>query len=96
MKVRDDIVTLEPITQKEALKALLTLHNLLQYENSCPKHLDTIRKIRNEVWIDLNFRIKQTAIDLCFRKMRCNFSALLIYDMNGIKGLYKVFKKIIY
>ena len=29
MKVRDDIVTLEPITQKEALKVLLTLHNLL-------------------------------------------------------------------
>ena len=60
------------------------------------KHLNPIRKIRSEVWIDLNFKIKQTTIDLCVQKnMICNFSALLIYDMNGIKGLYKVFNKII-
>ena len=34
-ETEDDTVALKPVTQKEALKASITLHNfLLQYENS--------------------------------------------------------------
>ena len=55
-EVEDDIVALEPVTQKEALKALTTLYNFLHYENSSLELLDTKRKIRDEIQVDLNSR----------------------------------------
>ncbi|XP_027351220.1 uncharacterized protein LOC113862331 [Abrus precatorius] len=55
----DDTVSLEPVTRKEALTALNTLHNfMIQYKNTTPKLLDAIRKVRDELQIDLNFKGK--------------------------------------
>mgnify|MGYP004709167001 CR=1 FL=1 len=45
---------------KGALKTSITFHNfLLQYQNSNLKLLDTIRKLRDETQVDLNFKKKQ-------------------------------------
>lgn len=44
---------------KKALNASTTLHNfLLQFEKSTPEFLDVIRKIRDEILLDLNFKKK--------------------------------------
>ena len=49
-ETEDDILALELVTRKKALKASITFHRfLLQYENSSPKLLDAVRKIRNEI-----------------------------------------------
>ena len=53
----DDTVSLEPVTRKEALMASNTLHNfMIQYKNTTPELLDAIRKVRDELKIDLNFK----------------------------------------
>ena len=68
-EAQDDIVALEFVTWKEALKISITLHNfLLQYENSSPKLLDAIKKIRDEIQVNLNFKEK-TIINSYFKKM---------------------------
>ncbi|CAK8534819.1 unnamed protein product [Lathyrus sativus] len=66
----DDTVSLEPVTRKEALMASNTLHNfMIQYKNTTPELLDAIRKIRDEVQIDLNFKGKQTTIESYFNRV---------------------------
>ncbi|KAJ0028773.1 hypothetical protein Pint_36321 [Pistacia integerrima] len=58
-KAEDDTIALEPVRHKEAFKASTILYNfLLQFENSILKLLDTIRKIRDEIQQDLNFKKK--------------------------------------
>lgn len=60
----DDSIPLEPITRKEAFGAIITLQNfLLQFENTTPELLSAMRKIRDEIQLDLNFMKKQTTID---------------------------------
>ncbi|KAJ0040826.1 hypothetical protein Pint_27542 [Pistacia integerrima] len=62
-KVKDDTIDLDSITRKEVLKALTTLYKyLLQFENSTPKLLDAIRKIRVEIQQDLDFKKKHITI----------------------------------
>ncbi|KAK2459083.1 hypothetical protein QL285_006178 [Trifolium repens] len=66
----DDTVFLEPVTRKEALMASNTLHNfMIQYKNTTPQLLDAIRKVRDELQTDLNFKGKQTTIELYFNKV---------------------------
>ncbi|KAL0337804.1 UNVERIFIED_CONTAM: hypothetical protein Scaly_2055500 [Sesamum calycinum] len=56
-EAEDDSISLEPVTRKEALSATTTLHNfLLQLENSTPEHLTAIKKVMNEIQLDLNFK----------------------------------------
>ncbi|KAG5049623.1 hypothetical protein JHK85_010726 [Glycine max] len=60
---KDDMVSLEPVTRKETLMASNTLHNfMIQYKNTTPELLDAIRKVRDELQIDLNFKEKHTTI----------------------------------
>ncbi|KAH1232856.1 ARS-binding protein 1 [Glycine max] len=66
----DDTVSLEPVTQKEALMASNTLRNfMIQFKNTTPKLLDAIRKVRDELQIDLNFKGKQTTIESYFNRV---------------------------
>ncbi|KAL5154444.1 ARS-binding protein 1 [Glycine soja] len=66
----DDTVSLEPVTRKEALMASNTLHNfMIQYKNTTPELLDAIRKVRDELQIDLNFKGKQTTIESYFNRV---------------------------
>ena len=54
---KDDTVSLEPITRKEAIMASNTLHNfMIQYKNTTPELFNAIRKVRDELQIDLNFK----------------------------------------
>ncbi|CAK8530483.1 unnamed protein product [Lathyrus sativus] len=60
----DDTLSLEPVTRKESLMTLNTLHNfMIQYKNTTPELLDAIRKVRDELQIDLNFKEKQTTMN---------------------------------
>lgn len=53
----DDTVSLELVTRKEALMASNTLHKfMIQYKNITPELLDVIRKVGDELQIDLNFK----------------------------------------
>ncbi|XP_028234419.1 tigger transposable element-derived protein 6-like [Glycine soja] len=55
----DDTVSLEPVTRKEALMTSNTLHNfMIQYKNTTPELLNAIRKVRDELRINLNFKGK--------------------------------------
>ncbi|KAG4909094.1 hypothetical protein JHK87_055210 [Glycine soja] len=66
----DDKVSLEPVMRKEALVASNTLHNfMIQYKNTTPELLDAIRKVRDELQIDLNFKGKQTTIESYFNRV---------------------------
>ncbi|CAJ2662948.1 unnamed protein product [Trifolium pratense] len=57
-------------TRKEALMASNTLHNfMIQYKNTTPQLLDAIRKVRDELQTDLNFKGKQTTIESYFNKV---------------------------
>ena len=52
----DDSVSLQPITQKKAFTAAKTFHNfLLQFENTTLELLNAIRKVKNEIYLKLNF-----------------------------------------
>ncbi|CAK8534730.1 unnamed protein product [Lathyrus sativus] len=63
-------VSLEPVTQKEALMVSKTLHNfMIQYKNTTPELLDAIRKVRDELQVDLNFKGKQTTIESYFNRV---------------------------
>ena len=56
-EVEYDTIPLEPVTRKEALIASETLHNfLVRFENITPEILDAIRKVRDELQLDLNFK----------------------------------------
>ncbi|KAH1213615.1 hypothetical protein GmHk_14G041542 [Glycine max] len=47
-----------------------TLHNFrIQYKNITPELLDAIRKVRDELQIDLNFKGKQTTIESYFNRV---------------------------
>lgn len=49
-EVEDNSFVLEPVLRKDALKTTITLHNfLLQYENTTPKLLNALRKVKDEV-----------------------------------------------
>ncbi|CAK8540331.1 unnamed protein product [Lathyrus sativus] len=66
----DDTVSLEPVTRKEALMASNTLHNfMIQYKNTTLKLLDAIRKVRDGLQIDLNFKGKQITIESYFNRV---------------------------
>ncbi|KAG4982424.1 hypothetical protein JHK85_027913 [Glycine max] len=66
----DDTVSLEPVTRKEALMTSNTLHNfMIQYTNTTPELLDAIRKVRDELQIDLNFKGKHTTIESYFNRV---------------------------
>ncbi|CAK8561767.1 unnamed protein product [Lathyrus sativus] len=55
----DDTMSLELVMRKEALMTSNTLHNfMIQYKNTTPELLDAIRKVRDELQIDLNFKGK--------------------------------------
>ncbi|KAK4391766.1 hypothetical protein Sango_1954400 [Sesamum angolense] len=69
-EAEDDTIPLEPITRKETLSATTTLHNfLLQLENSTPEHLDAVKKVRDDIQLDLNFKKNQVTIDSYFSKL---------------------------
>ena len=69
-EVEYDTVPLEPITRKEALIVSRTLHNfLVQFENTTLEILDAIRKVRDELYLDLNFKKKQTTLESYFTKL---------------------------
>lgn len=54
---------------KKALNASTTLHNfLLQFEKSTLEFLDVIRKIRDEILLDLNFKKKSNNIAIFYVK----------------------------
>ncbi|CAI8598374.1 unnamed protein product [Vicia faba] len=66
----DDTVSLELVTRKESIIASNTLHNfMIQYKNTTLELLDTIRKIRDELQIDLNFKGKKTIIESYFNRV---------------------------
>ncbi|CAK8574847.1 unnamed protein product [Lathyrus sativus] len=66
----DDTVSLEPVTRKETLMASNTLHNfMIQYKNTILELLDAIRKVRDDLQIDLNFKGKQTTIESYFNRV---------------------------
>ncbi|CAI8600091.1 unnamed protein product [Vicia faba] len=66
----DDTVSLEPVTRKEALMASNTLHNfMIQDKNITPELLDAIKKVRDELQIDSNFKEKQTPIESYFNRV---------------------------
>ncbi|XP_049357088.1 CENP-B homolog protein 2-like [Solanum verrucosum] len=59
-EVKDDTITLEQVTRKEALIASRTLHNfMIQFEKTTPELLDAIRKVRDELQQDLNLKKKK-------------------------------------
>ncbi|KAJ8534953.1 hypothetical protein K7X08_016681 [Anisodus acutangulus] len=69
-EAEDDSIPLEPVTRKEALSATTTLQNfLLQLENSTPELLAAIKKVRDEIQLDLNFKKNQVTIDSDFSKL---------------------------
>ncbi|KAK4712555.1 hypothetical protein R3W88_007068 [Solanum pinnatisectum] len=69
-EVKDDTIFLEPITHKKTLIASRTLHNfMVQFEKTTPKLLDAIRKVRDELQLDLNFKKKQNTIESYFTKL---------------------------
>ncbi|KAH1190680.1 ARS-binding protein 1 [Glycine max] len=66
----DDTMSLEFVMRKEALMASNILHNfMIQYKNTTPELLDAIRKVRDELQIDLNFKGKQTTIESYFNRV---------------------------
>lgn len=66
----DDSMPLEPVPRKEALRATTTLQKfLLQLDNSTPELLTAIKKMRDEIQLDLNFKKNQVTIDSYFSKL---------------------------
>ncbi|KAL5155498.1 ARS-binding protein 1 [Glycine soja] len=66
----DDTMSLEPVMRKKTLMASNTLHNfMIQYKNTTPELLDAIRKVRDGLQIDLNFKGKQTTIESYFNRV---------------------------
>ncbi|KAK4406697.1 hypothetical protein Sango_0676200 [Sesamum angolense] len=56
-EAEDDSIPLESVTRMEALSATTLLRNfLLQLENLTPEHLAAIRKVTDEIQLDLNFK----------------------------------------
>ena len=56
-EVEDDTILQEPVTCKETLIASRTFHNfMVQFEMTTSVLLDAIRKFRNELQLDLNFK----------------------------------------
>ena len=68
-EVEDDTIPLEPVTRKEALIAFRTLqYFMVQFETTTPELLNAIRKVRDELQLDLNFNKKQNTIESYFTK----------------------------
>ncbi|KAK4727230.1 hypothetical protein R3W88_032147 [Solanum pinnatisectum] len=58
-EVEDDTIPLELVTRKESLITSKTLHNfMVQFEKTIPKLFDAIRKVRDELQLDLNLAEK--------------------------------------
>ncbi|CAK8576521.1 unnamed protein product [Lathyrus sativus] len=58
------------LREKEALMTSNPLHNfMIQYKNTTPELLDAIRKVRDELQIDLNFKGNQTTIESYFNRV---------------------------
>ena len=92
-------------TQRKLVTTVFICIGKIQYKNTTPELLDAIRKDRDELQTDLNFKEKQTTIE----SYECNiyffsFYELLIYDFlwtenyKGISGkiiillFYRVFQ----
>ncbi|KAM3287572.1 hypothetical protein P3S67_021002 [Capsicum chacoense] len=68
-EVEDDSVELEQVSRKDALKATITLHHfLLQYKKTTPDILNAVRRVRDEIQGDIDFKKKQTTLDSYFQK----------------------------
>ncbi|KAM3307460.1 hypothetical protein P3S67_009203 [Capsicum chacoense] len=66
-EVEDDSVELEQVSRKDALKATITLHHfLLQYEKTTPDIINAVRRVRDEIQGDIDFKKKQTTLDSYF------------------------------
>ena len=58
-EAEDDFIPLKPITRKEVIISSTTLHNfLLQFEKAIPELLNAVKKVRDEIHLDLNFKKK--------------------------------------
>nr|AAT38752.1 hypothetical protein SDM1_42t00003 [Solanum demissum] len=69
-EVEDDTIPLEPITRMKTLIASRTLHNfMVQFEKTTPELLDAIRKVTDELQLDLNYKKKQNTIESYFTKL---------------------------
>ena len=70
----------------------------IQYKNTTPELLDAIRKVRDELQTDLNFKGKQTTIESYLIECNIffiNFYELLIYDFLGTENYKGISQKII-
>ncbi|XVF53525.1 hypothetical protein PTKIN_Ptkin05aG0105900 [Pterospermum kingtungense] len=67
-EVEDDSFAIEPVSRKEAFKAVMTLNKfLLQYENTTSELLTMLRKVGDEIQGEINFKKKQTTIQSYFK-----------------------------
>lgn len=69
-EVKDHSSTMEQVSRKEALKVvMMTFNNFqLQYKKTTQKLLTMLRKVRDEIQGNINFKKKQTTIESYFRK----------------------------
>lgn len=69
-EAQDDTVPMEPVTRKEAIGAAKILHNFfLQSTNATSELLSAVRKVRDEIHLDLNFHRKQSTLESYFTKL---------------------------
>ena len=69
-EAEDDTISVEVVTRKRTLLVSITLQNfMLQFQNATPKLLDPIRKIKDELQQNLNFKRKQTTIEYDFLRV---------------------------
>lgn len=91
-EVNDDIIFYEPFTHKEILISPRTLNNfLVLFEKTTTKYLDPIKKVRDELHLDLNFNKKYLNFNKKYYNHNSlnnlryfyNFKELLIYNIIG-------------
>ena len=56
-------------TQRKLLTTVSICIGKIQYKNTTPELLDAIRKVRDELQTDLNFKGKQTTIESYFNRV---------------------------
>ena len=62
-EAEDDSTTLEPVTRKEALKAIMTLNNFLsQYDKTTPELFSVLQKVRDDIHSVINYKKKQAVL----------------------------------
>jgi ribosome-associated translation inhibitor RaiA len=69
VKVENNNYMLESVAHKDALKATITLHNfLLRYENTILDLFNALRKVRDKIKKNINFKRKQVSLESYFTK----------------------------